>query len=171
MSKLGRNEPCPCGSGKKYKKCCEVHDQQLAAEHIPQNNPDGSHSRSHAHLDLAHFRHALDALLSRKQAELDELTDRVNDLIDTGRLDEAEPLARQLEADFPEEPVGAEFLALICEARGQHQTAADHYRRAVAAMDALGEGNFCDCCRSRMVDGAIRLDPAGPALPTRTESV
>ena len=19
---LGRNEPCPCGSGKKYKKCC-----------------------------------------------------------------------------------------------------------------------------------------------------
>ncbi|TYR98638.1 hypothetical protein FZC84_14175 [Rossellomorea vietnamensis] len=19
----GRNEPCPCGSGKKYKKCCE----------------------------------------------------------------------------------------------------------------------------------------------------
>jgi len=22
MSKVGRNEPCPCGSGKKYKKCC-----------------------------------------------------------------------------------------------------------------------------------------------------
>jgi len=21
-SKVGRNEPCPCGSGKKYKKCC-----------------------------------------------------------------------------------------------------------------------------------------------------
>jgi len=20
--KFGRNEPCPCGSGKKYKKCC-----------------------------------------------------------------------------------------------------------------------------------------------------
>jgi uncharacterized protein YchJ len=20
--KVGRNEPCPCGSGKKYKKCC-----------------------------------------------------------------------------------------------------------------------------------------------------
>ncbi|WP_243292814.1 tetratricopeptide repeat protein [Bacillus sp. FJAT-47783] len=23
MLKVGRNEPCPCGSGKKYKKCCE----------------------------------------------------------------------------------------------------------------------------------------------------
>lgn len=22
MAKTGRNEPCPCGSGKKYKKCC-----------------------------------------------------------------------------------------------------------------------------------------------------
>ncbi len=23
MTKVGRNDPCPCGSGKKYKKCCE----------------------------------------------------------------------------------------------------------------------------------------------------
>jgi SWIM/SEC-C metal-binding protein len=22
--KIGRNEPCPCGSGKKYKKCCGI---------------------------------------------------------------------------------------------------------------------------------------------------
>jgi len=21
-NKIGRNDPCPCGSGKKYKKCC-----------------------------------------------------------------------------------------------------------------------------------------------------
>ena len=24
MAKIGRNDPCPCGSGKKYKKCCGV---------------------------------------------------------------------------------------------------------------------------------------------------
>ena len=23
MDKVGRNDPCPCGSGKKFKKCCE----------------------------------------------------------------------------------------------------------------------------------------------------
>ena len=23
MKKIGRNDPCPCGSGKKFKKCCE----------------------------------------------------------------------------------------------------------------------------------------------------
>jgi uncharacterized protein YecA (UPF0149 family) len=23
----GRNDPCPCGSGRKYKKCCEGKDE------------------------------------------------------------------------------------------------------------------------------------------------
>jgi hypothetical protein len=27
MAKIGRNEPCPCGSGKKYKHCCLPLDQ------------------------------------------------------------------------------------------------------------------------------------------------
>ncbi len=35
--KLGRNDPCHCGSGNKYKKCCEEKDQaarsaELAAQ-------------------------------------------------------------------------------------------------------------------------------------------
>ena len=29
----GRNEPCPCGSGKKYKKCCMRETVRLAQEH------------------------------------------------------------------------------------------------------------------------------------------
>jgi SEC-C motif len=29
VAKLGRNEPCHCGSGKKYKKCCYDKDQEL----------------------------------------------------------------------------------------------------------------------------------------------
>jgi hypothetical protein len=28
--KAGRNDPCPCGSGKKYKKCCLAKDQQAS---------------------------------------------------------------------------------------------------------------------------------------------
>lgn len=27
MSKIGRNQPCPCGSGKKYKHCCLIQEQ------------------------------------------------------------------------------------------------------------------------------------------------
>lgn len=32
MSRPGRNDPCPCGSGKKYKKCHWNEDQRAAAE-------------------------------------------------------------------------------------------------------------------------------------------
>jgi hypothetical protein len=27
---LGRNDPCPCGSGKKYKQCCLAKDEEKA---------------------------------------------------------------------------------------------------------------------------------------------
>lgn len=30
MTQIGRNDPCPCGSGKKYKKCCLVQEQDAA---------------------------------------------------------------------------------------------------------------------------------------------
>lgn len=43
MKKPGRNDPCSCGSGKKYKKCCEAKEAssrftatKLDAESAPQ---------------------------------------------------------------------------------------------------------------------------------------
>lgn len=34
--KVGRNDPCPCGSGKKYKNCCMKKEQeQTAAKYTP----------------------------------------------------------------------------------------------------------------------------------------
>ena len=35
--KVGRNEPCPCGSGKKYKKCCGPKDAEALAEFMRNN--------------------------------------------------------------------------------------------------------------------------------------
>jgi len=32
--KTGRNDPCPCGSGQKYKKCCEAKDDAARAERL-----------------------------------------------------------------------------------------------------------------------------------------
>lgn len=32
MSKTGRNDPCPCGSGRKYKKCCLPKEQQRSTD-------------------------------------------------------------------------------------------------------------------------------------------
>ncbi len=33
MTKPGRNDPCPCGSGKKYKKCCLVSVEDADSRH------------------------------------------------------------------------------------------------------------------------------------------
>lgn len=45
MSRLGRNDPCSCGSGKKFKKCCEgqLIKGKFRASHIslPENQPAG----------------------------------------------------------------------------------------------------------------------------------
>src|ERR1017187_7891504 len=35
MNAIGRNEPCPCGSGKKYKKCCLERDEAQARQSRP----------------------------------------------------------------------------------------------------------------------------------------
>ena len=44
MSKINRNEPCPCGSGKKYKKCCfldnEKNSELLRAISLSDNTED-----------------------------------------------------------------------------------------------------------------------------------
>lgn len=35
MTKIGRNSPCPCGSGKKYKRCCQAKDAELREKPLP----------------------------------------------------------------------------------------------------------------------------------------
>ena len=39
MNAPERNEPCPCGSGKKYKKCCLQRDKALARQSRPVESP------------------------------------------------------------------------------------------------------------------------------------
>ncbi|MFL6438489.1 MAG: SEC-C metal-binding domain-containing protein [Terriglobales bacterium] len=33
-SNIGRNDPCPCGSGRKFKKCCGPDDPQLTRARV-----------------------------------------------------------------------------------------------------------------------------------------
>jgi hypothetical protein len=35
MTKIGRNSPCPCGSGKKYKRCCQQKEAKFMKETLP----------------------------------------------------------------------------------------------------------------------------------------
>jgi len=106
MAKIGRNTPCPCGSGKKYKRCCLLL-QKSATQ--PKSQP---------------------TKFIPVYTELDQLSNSVMDLIKQNKLDEAEAVSRQLLNEYPDQIDGFERLGQVYEARGENQTAADYYQKA-----------------------------------------
>jgi len=67
---------------------------------------------------------------------LDRASNAVIDLVQAGRLDEAERAARELLVRYPEVPDGHERLGMVYEARGDHPQAADCYRKVVEFIRA-----------------------------------
>jgi tetratricopeptide (TPR) repeat protein len=65
---------------------------------------------------------------------LDEVSNRVVDLVHAGKLDEAEQAARDLLARYPDVHDGFERLAMVYEARGDCKQAAEYYRKTLALM-------------------------------------
>ena len=116
MAKIGRNDPCACGSGKKYKKCCMASDETAAHTAQPAAVPVRRPS-------LASYRQERD--------ELTEASNAVVDMVQAGNLDAAEHAAHDLLARFPDVHDGYDRLGMVCEARGDHRQAADYYRKAI----------------------------------------
>ena len=132
MAKTGRNDPCPCGSGAKYKRCCLPRDEAAAAEAAATRaaeQPAPLRGRDVIERLARHFAAA--------QGDDDGLTEASNlavDLIHEGKLDEAEKAARDLLARYPEVHDGLERLAAVYEARGDREQAATYYRKTLAFM-------------------------------------
>ena len=101
MSNTGRNDPCPCGSGRKFKHCCgQVRMAQAAGQ-------DGQAMSLPAVAALAkeHF--------------------------NAGRLPTAEALFRQILAAEPDHPDALHSLGVIAYQAGNNDTAAQLIGRAV----------------------------------------
>jgi tetratricopeptide (TPR) repeat protein len=131
MEKAGRNDPCPCGSGKKYKKCClpkhEAEERHRAVEQQAERD-----ERAAAH--RASLREAQARMLAGVEDNIDELTAASNgvvDLIHAGKLDESERAAHDLLERFPDVHDGWDRLGMVYEARGDNQKAADCYRKVI----------------------------------------
>ena len=102
MSAPSRNDPCPCGSGKKYKQCCLRHEEALAA---------GKHS------GMASIQKAFQSALALHQA---------------GRLPQAEAIYRQILQVAPNHPDALHFLGAIAHHDGNNQAAVEFIRRAIS---------------------------------------
>ena len=125
MAKVGRNQPCPCGSGKKYKRCCWDKDQRAWVDVVNDMPPILEH--------LA----ATDELYAIE--ELDRLSNSVPRLVTEGRLDEADAVCEQLRTDYPEVHDWMMRKAMVCEARGEYAQAMDYCQRVIDWMDANPE--------------------------------
>ena len=114
MASVGRNAPCPCGSGAKYKKCCLTKDEREAAlrrmSSVSSWLPDSGYDVD----------------------ELDELSNAVLDLVQARHFDEALAVCRRLLAEYPDVADGLERSGLVHAALGDHATAAAFYRDALA---------------------------------------
>lgn len=130
MAKTGRNDPCPCGSGRKYKVCCLKKDEDAARERFQQA---AAESAAQAAAAAAKTRQQALATLEALDHERDlaEDSNAVIALVKAGKLDEAEQAARQLLVNYPEVHDGYDRLGMVYEARGHNREAADCYRKVI----------------------------------------
>jgi len=93
MEAIGRNAPCPCGSGMRYKQCCGSF--AAAGGKLPETNVDGMDP-----LDISSSKKAAMAFL------------------ENGRLDEAEKLFRKILARVPQDFDALHMLGVIAAQSG-----------------------------------------------------
>jgi tetratricopeptide (TPR) repeat protein len=155
MAKTGRNDPCHCGSGKKYKRCCLEKDDD-AASAAAQARQAASVDRTSALLDV------LEESLDPDFDGLDEATNSVVDMVRAGKLDEAEAAARGLLVRYPQVHDGYDRLGMVAEARGDKKLAAAHYRKILEFAQ-----QHADQIDPRLIEGYRKMideldPPSGP---------
>ena len=102
MKKIGRNDPCPCGSGKRYKQCCGSLGEAQAA-------------RTHS-LDTS-IPEAIQAAREHHQA---------------GRLLQAEAIYRQILQGAPNHPDALHLLGVIAHQTGKNELAVELISKAIS---------------------------------------
>ena len=130
MTKISRNAPCPCGSGKKYKKCCLQNDLNNAAKSKKPESPTADESATEEHGDMEE--------IYKEAQELDDLSNSVIDLIQAKNFDAAQDVCKQLLETYPDQVDGLERMAMLYEAKGNKEKAALYHRKTTDFMMANG---------------------------------
>lgn len=110
MAKIGRNDSCPCGSGKKYKKCCLNREKPLTMSDIYEDIDN-----------------------------LDKLSNSINSLLKKRDFEEALSVCSHLQKEYPAQIDGIARLAEVYEAMGDYAKAAGYYHKS-AEFAAKNEG-------------------------------
>jgi len=114
MSKISRNDPCPCGSGKKYKQCCLAIQQSQSAAH--QSEQD------------------------RQQTSLPSLIAEGIRCYQTGDVAQSKQIFQQVLQINPEDPDALHLLGVMARDEGHYQQGIDLITRAIKVLPR--EANF-----------------------------
>lgn len=136
MKTIGRNEPCPCGSGKKYKFCCIGNNTELTDKTDPKevSIPTALQSALEHHQG-GRFLQA--KLIYQKILEaVPNHPDALHLLGDIfrqhGNLDIAAEFIRKAIAVKPSEAIYYNSLGFVLQALGHLDQAIDNYRQAIS---------------------------------------
>jgi Flp pilus assembly protein TadD len=130
--KIGRNDPCPCGSSKKYKQCC--HDKTQAQQVLQTMVPQAMR------MALAHYQGGrlpqAEAIchqvlqISPKQPDALHLLGAIT--LNDARIEESIRWISQAIAIQPSNPEFHSNLGLALQFQGQLEAAKEHLRQAVS---------------------------------------
>jgi predicted O-linked N-acetylglucosamine transferase (SPINDLY family) len=149
--KTGRNDPCPCGSGKKFKRCCGGQDVPHGpSQSVPvrQETPRLEEARRAFHLAntlaaqgrmdqaIAHYEHSLS--LREDVAARNNLG---NALAALGRMDQAATHYERVLSLRPEHVSAQNNLGLILLQRGRLTEAFAHFEKAIALQPDFAQAH------------------------------
>jgi tetratricopeptide (TPR) repeat protein len=164
MAKPGRNDPCPCGSGNKYKNCCMPKDEAAERKGLAEAQARRQSQAAAHRLHVRELKAEVAARLKMAEEEdsyedeLDAASNAVVHLVKAGKLDEAETAARTLLMRYPEVHDGWDRLGMVHEARGNRREAADCYRKVIEFIRQHPE-NFDAGLADEFAKLATKLDP------------
>jgi len=134
--KPGRNDPCPCGSGKKFEKCCAPNWTDSAAD-MSRLGPDDAEAHHHSADALQRLGKLVEAVAAYAQALalnpnlVEAHINRGNALRGLGSLAEAAASYRRALALKPDHALVHSNLGALLRGLGQFDDAVASFRRAL----------------------------------------
>lgn len=122
-----RNAPCPCGSGKKYKKCCLDTDEAAAAEKRAQQRAEEQKKQQHQKAEQKKYYDYID--------QLEQLSNHANDLIHAKEWEKAHTACLELKERFPREIDADMRFSEYYKAKGEPENELKHLQQYLKQIE------------------------------------